>query len=47
MKESINFATWLMENCDLSEDCSLWSHYGEDYTLEGLYDVFKREQKTF
>tara|TARA_R110000744_G_scaffold5533_1_gene19684 strand:- start:55 stop:429 length:375 start_codon:yes stop_codon:yes gene_type:complete len=42
-KHSLNFGDWLMNNCDLSEDSSLWSYEGEDYTNEKLYDFFIEE----
>ena len=34
------FVSWLMDNCDLAEDNSLWSYNGEDYTNEKLFDIF-------
>ena len=38
---SLNFADWLMENCELAKDNSLWSYEGEDYTNERLYEIFE------
>ena len=39
-KEALDFADWLMTNCDLSEDQTIWSYQGEDYSLEGIYELF-------
>lgn len=36
-----SFVDWLMENCELAEDNSLWSYAGEDYTNEKLFKIFK------
>lgn len=44
-KHAINFVSWLMENCQLSDDNSLWSYMGEDYSLEGIYKVFEEIEK--
>lgn len=41
-KHAIKFASWLMENCQLANDNSLWSYKGEDYSLEGIYKVFNQ-----
>ena len=38
---SLNFIDWLMENCELANDNSLWSYEGEDYTNERLYEIFE------
>ena len=45
MEITLLFVQWLMENCQLSEDNSLWSYNGEDYTNEGLYAIFLESNK--
>ena len=40
---SLNFTDWLMENCELSEDGTIWSYDSEDYTNERLYEIFESE----
>jgi hypothetical protein len=37
---SLDFIDWLMTNCELSEDQSIWSYMGEDYSLEGIHELF-------
>jgi hypothetical protein len=37
------FVDWLMENCELAEDNSLWSYNGEDYTNEKLFKIYINE----
>ena len=46
-QEVLDFSYWLMDNCTLSEDRSVYSHDtdGEDYTNERLYEIFKIHQK--
>ena len=44
-KHALQFTTWLMENCELAKDNSLWSYNGEDYSLEGIYKVFNQSNK--
>ena len=39
-KTALNFVAWLMDNCELSEDNTLWSYDGEDYTNGRLYKIF-------
>ena len=43
---ALDFSYWLMENCTLSEDKSVYSldHNGEEYTNDALYEVFKIEK---
>lgn len=41
-QQSLNFSDWLMTNCELSEDKTIWSYDSEDYSLEGLYKVFQK-----
>ena len=41
--DALDFAEWLMENCELAEDNSLWSYRGEDYTNERLYQIYTEE----
>ena len=36
----LDFTNWLMDNCELSEDNSLWSYNGEDYINEKLLEIF-------
>lgn len=43
-KMSLDFADWLMENCELSEDKSLWSYNSEDYTNEKLFEIFYKQE---
>ena len=38
--DSINFTDWLMTNCELSEDQTIWSYDSEDYTLEELHKIY-------
>ena len=40
-KVAVNFTDWLMTNCELSEDQTIWSYDSEEYSLEGIYNVFK------
>ncbi|MFA5296585.1 MAG: hypothetical protein WC389_00075 [Lutibacter sp.] len=44
-KVTIGFVNWLMENCELAEDNSLWSYNGEDYTNKKLFKIYKNEIK--
>lgn len=44
MEIALDFLNWLMENCELSSDQSLWSYNGEDYTNEKLFKVFLRHK---
>lgn len=44
MKEVLDFADWLMTNCELSEDGTIWSYDSEDYTNERLYKIFKQSK---
>jgi hypothetical protein len=41
--DALRFSEWLMENCELAEDNSLWSFEGEDYTQQGLYRIYRSE----
>ena len=46
MKENaLKFLAWLMENCELAKDNSLWTYNGEDYTNEKLYRIFLSKNK--
>jgi len=40
---AIGFAEWLMDNCEISEDCSLWYYESEDYTTGKLLEIYKKE----
>ena len=42
-KTSIDFTYWLMTNCELSEDQTIWSYDSEDYSIEGVYEIFKNQ----
>lgn len=44
---SLDFTDWLMENCELSEDNSLWSYDSEDYTNEKLYEIFLSQKQLY
>lgn len=44
LNDSVRFSYWLMENCELAEDNSLWVYEGEDYTNEGLYQIWLNEK---
>lgn len=39
-KQTLGFVDWLMENCELADDNSLWSYNGEDYTNEKLLLIY-------
>lgn len=41
MEETIKFVDWLMINCELAKDNSLWSYDGEDYSNEKLFKIYK------
>lgn len=41
----LDFIDWLMTNCELSEDQTIWSYNSEDYSLEGIYEVYKNHTK--
>ena len=40
-KIPIDFIDWLMTNCELSKDQTIWSYDSEDYCIEGIYELFK------
>lgn len=40
MSLSIQFNDWLIDNCELSEDKTIWSYNSEDYSTEKLFDFF-------
>lgn len=42
---SLGFADWLMCNCQLAEDGTLWSYDSEDWSLEGLLEIYKEDNK--
>lgn len=42
---ALDFVDWLMDNCELSEDQSLWSYNSEDYTNEKLFEIFFAEKE--
>ncbi len=35
------FVEWLQDNCELSEDKTIWSYDSEDYTNERLFEIYK------
>ena len=37
------FVEWLQDNCELSEDKTIWSYDSEDYTNERLFEIYKSE----
>ena len=41
---AICFTEWLMDNCTLSEDRSLYSYESEDYTNARLLKIYKKEK---
>jgi len=43
--KTLGFVDWLMENCELADDNSLWSYNSEDYTNEKLLKIYKKEIK--
>lgn len=44
-EEVLNFTDWLITNCELSDDQTIWSYDSEDYSLDGIYEVFKQSLK--
>ena len=42
-KTALDFNDWLMTNCEMSEDGTIWSYEGEDYTNEKLYKIFLKQ----
>ncbi len=45
-KTALDFLYWMMTNCELSKDQSLWSYEGEDYTNGKLFKIFVKIKKT-
>lgn len=43
-REQLEFLHWVMDNCELADDNSLWTYLGQDYTNEGLLRVFNNLQ---
>jgi hypothetical protein len=41
---ALEFFDWIMDNCEISEDKSLYSYDSEDYTNEKLLEIFKKEK---
>jgi hypothetical protein len=39
-EDAIEFSYWLMTECELEEDNSLWSYESEDYSNERLYEIW-------
>ena len=44
-EQTLGFVDWLMENCELSDDKSLWSYNSEDYTNEKLLLIYYLEKQ--
>lgn len=42
-KFTIDFVDWLMNNCELAEDKSLWMYQSEDYSNEGLLLIYMKQ----
>lgn len=47
-KETREFIYWLMDKCELIKDEEtdeniLWRYESEDYTVEGLFEIFKKK----
>lgn len=40
-EKDLDFVNWLMTNCELSKDQSTWSRFGDDYSLEGISELFE------
>lgn len=45
---AMDFVSWLMDNCELikdkeTEENVLWRYNAEDYTIEGLLEIFIEE----
>jgi hypothetical protein len=45
-KTALDFLDWIMTNCELSKDQSLWSYEGEDYTNGKLFKIFVKIKQT-
>ena len=44
-ENAIAFLDWVMTNCELANDNSLWTYNGEDWSNEGLYVIFLETKK--
>lgn len=44
-KETREFVYWLMDNCELAEDSSLWRYESEEYSVDGIFEVYKATVK--
>ena len=42
--KELKFVDWLMDNCELADDNSLWSYESEDYTNERLFEIFLKNE---
>lgn len=40
-KEMKDFIYWAMDNCEVAEDDSLWIYESEEYSVDGLFKVYK------
>lgn len=43
-KDIQDFVHWLMDNCELAEDNSLWRYESEEYSVEGIFEVYKQSK---
>ena len=48
-KQTRDFVYWLMDNCELIKDSEtdeneLWRYESEDYSVDGLFEIFVEEQ---
>jgi len=43
-EHAVNFTDWLMINCELSKDKSLYSYDSEDWSLDALLKIYKKEK---
>lgn len=41
-KQELYFVHWLMDNCELAEDNSLWMYNSEEYSVEGLFKIYQQ-----
>jgi hypothetical protein len=41
VSDAIPFFDWVLKNCELEKEMSCYKYEGEDYDLEGVYQIFK------
>ena len=44
-EQKLYFVHWLMDNCELAEDNSLWIYNSEEYSVEGLFKIYLKQFK--